>query len=176
MKSKKNNDLNLSNEPDANRDPISGAPGAHPVGVGTGAAAGGVTGAAIGAIGGPIGAGIGAAVGAVAGGLVGKGVAEGVNPTAEDEYWRNNFQTRDYVDRNGRYEDYQPAYQAGWETYASARDRARSFDEVEPDLSRQWQQRRGSSSLGWDKARLAARDAWDRIECAMPGDFDRDGR
>src|SRR5688572_9669341 len=74
-------------EPDANRDPITGTPGAHPLGVGAGAATGGMAGAAVGAIGGPIGAGIGAAVGAVAGGLIGKGAAQAVNPTVEDEYW-----------------------------------------------------------------------------------------
>ena len=33
---------------DANRDPITGAPGAHPVGTGVGAAGGGAAGAAIG--------------------------------------------------------------------------------------------------------------------------------
>lgn len=72
----------------ANRDPISGAPGAHPVGTGLGAAAGGVAaGAAVGAIAGPVGMAVGAGVGAVAGGLAGKGVAEAVDPT-------DNFATR----------------------------------------------------------------------------------
>ncbi len=54
----------------ANRDPITGAPGAHPLGTGIGAAAGGIAaGAAIGAVAGPVGALAGAVVGAVAGGL-----------------------------------------------------------------------------------------------------------
>ena len=65
-----------------NRDPISGAPGAHPVGTGVGAAAGGIAaGAAAGSVAGPVGTVVGAAVGAVAGGLAGKGVAEKVDPT-----------------------------------------------------------------------------------------------
>ena len=65
-----------------NRDPITGAPGAHPVGTGVGAAAGGIAaGAAAGSVVGPVGTVVGAAVGAVAGGLVGKGVAEKVDPT-----------------------------------------------------------------------------------------------
>ena len=52
---------------DANRDPITGAPGAHPVGVGLGTAAGGMAaGAAAGAVGGPA----GAVAGAVVGGIV----------------------------------------------------------------------------------------------------------
>ena len=65
-----------------NRDPITGTPGAHPVGTGVGAAAGGIAaGAAAGSVAGPVGTVVGAAVGAVAGGLAGKGVAEKVDPT-----------------------------------------------------------------------------------------------
>src|ERR1051325_7144059 len=59
---------------DANRDPITGAPGAHPVGTGLGAAAGGAaTGAAIGSVAGPVGTAAGIVVGAGAGGVGGKG-------------------------------------------------------------------------------------------------------
>ena len=59
----------------AHRDPITGEPGAHPVGVGVGALGAGAAGAVIGAVLGPIGVVIGAAFGAVAGGLAGKEVA-----------------------------------------------------------------------------------------------------
>jgi phage tail tape-measure protein len=66
----------------ANRDPISGEPGSHPVGTGIGAAGGVTTGAIIGGIvGGPIGGVIGAAIGGAVGGRTGHEVAEGVNPT-----------------------------------------------------------------------------------------------
>jgi hypothetical protein len=67
-------------EPSAHLDPITGEPGAHPVGVGVGAVSAGIAGAAIGAIAGPIGMVVGAAIGAVAGGLAGKEVA-----ASEDE-------------------------------------------------------------------------------------------
>lgn len=68
----------------ANRDPITGTPGAHPVGTGVGALAGGAAaGAAVGTVAGPVGTAIGAAVGAVAGGLAGKGVAEEIDPTVD---------------------------------------------------------------------------------------------
>lgn len=63
-------------EGSAHRDPITGEPHAHPVGVGVGALGAGATGGLIGAILGPVGAVIGAAFGAVAGGLAGKEVAE----------------------------------------------------------------------------------------------------
>jgi hypothetical protein len=161
--------------PDANRDPITKEPGAHPVGTGAGAAGGAAAGAAIGtAVGGPVGTLVGGAAGAIAGGLAGKGAAEAVNPTREDEYWRENYRTRPYVGDNSRYEEYQPAYRVGWET--AAENRGRKFDEVEPDIQRRWSSSRGDSRLEWDDARNAARDAWDRVERALPGDADRDGR
>src|SRR6478672_4088007 len=71
--------------PETNPDPITGAPGAHPVGVGLGAAAGGIAaGAAAGTLAaGPIGTVVGAAIGAVVGGLAGKGAAESMNPTRD---------------------------------------------------------------------------------------------
>ncbi|MEP7261778.1 MAG: hypothetical protein ABI669_11275, partial [Usitatibacter sp.] len=81
-----------------NKDPITGAPGAHPIGTGIGAAAGGMAaGAAVGTVAGPVGTVIGAAVGAVVGGLAGKGVAEKIDPTLEEAYWRENYVNRPYV-------------------------------------------------------------------------------
>src|SRR6476659_6013277 len=78
--------------PETNPDPITGAPGAHPVGVGLGAAAGGIAaGAAAGTLAaGPIGTVVGAAIGAVVGGLAGKGAAESVNPTQDLPEHREN--------------------------------------------------------------------------------------
>src|SRR5688500_7968564 len=108
---------------DANRDPVTGEPGAHPVGTGVGAASGALGGAALGgAVGGPVGAMIGAAIGGLSGGLAGKGVAEAVNPTEEDAYWQSNYATRPYAgDRS--YDDLRPAYRYGWESRARHQDR-----------------------------------------------------
>ncbi len=64
-----------------NPDPLSGAPGSHPVGVGVGALSGAAAGAAVGAVAGPAGAAVGTVVGAVAGALAGKGTAEAMHPT-----------------------------------------------------------------------------------------------
>lgn len=162
---------------DANRDPISGEPGAHPVGTGLGAAGAGAAGAAIGgAIGGPVGAVAGAVVGAVAGGLAGKGVAESIDPTVEDTYWRDNYANRPYVEQNVDYEEYQPAYRTGYEGYGRYYGTGRGFDEVEPELEQHYTTNRGHSNLGWAKAKYAAKDAWDKVERAIPGDADRDGR
>jgi len=125
----------------------------------------------VGAVGGPVGSAVGAVVGGVAGALAGKGAAEAVNPTVEDAYWRDNYSTRPYVTEGSRYETYRPAYQYGWESYGRYGDR--TFDEVEPELSRNWDS--GRTRLSWDRAREAARDAWHRVERKMPGDADKDG-
>lgn len=170
-------DIKETNEPDANLDPISGEPGAHPVGTGIGAASAGAAGAAIGgAIGGPVGAVVGAAVGAIAGGLVGKGAAESVNPTEEEAYWQENYNTRPYADSGVAYDHYEPAYRTGYEGYNSYGLGGKSFDESEADLQSYYETNRGKSNLGWDKAKHAARDAWDKVERKLPGDMDRDGR
>ena len=143
-----------------NRDPLSGTPGAHPVGVGVGAAAGGIAaGAAIGTVAGPVGTIVGAAVGAVVGGLAGKGVAESIDPTVEDAYWRENYASRDYVAADRSYDDYGPAYGYGVNRYEGDR----SFEDVEPELAEGWMGARGQSTLGWGEASPAARDAWQRV-------------
>lgn len=148
---------------DTNRDPMTGEPGAHPVGVGTGAAGGGIAGAVIGAaVGGPIGAGVGAVVGAVSGGLAGKSAAEAFNPTAEHAYWRVEFRTRPYFTPGSTYEEYGPAYQYGWESYAS--HKGKTFDDVEAQLGRDWESHRGQSKLSWNRAKGAMHDAWQRAE------------
>ena len=166
-------------ETDANRDPISGAPGSHPVGTGVGALLGGATaGAAAGTVVGPVGTVIGAAVGAVVGGLAGKGIAESIDPSVEDAYWRENFKTRPYADSGSSYEQYEPAYRYGVDSFSGYP--GRSFEDVEGDLSRDWDDKRGTSSLDWERAKHATRDAWNRLgdsaERAMPGDSDRDGK
>jgi hypothetical protein len=160
---------------DSNPDPITGAPGAHPVGTGLGAAAGGAAaGAAVGSVAGPVGTAIGVAAGAIIGGLAGKGIAEKIDPTVEDAYWRENYRTRDYVDRNQSYDLYAPAYRTGYEGYG--RYVGRRYEDVEPELQREYERTRGTSGLAWEKAKYATRDAWHRVERALPGDADRDGR
>ena len=155
---------------DSNPDPITGAPGSHPVGTGVGAAAGGAAGigaaAAAGAVAGsavgPVGTAVGAAFGAVAGGLAGKAVAETVDPTTEDAYWRENYKTRPYASKDADYNTYAPAYRLGYESRGTSK--YKTFDEAEPELHTRWEREHSKTGLAWDKARLASRDAWDRID------------
>ena len=160
---------------DANRDPITGAPGSHPVGTGLGAAAGGAaTGAAVGTVAGPVGTAVGMAAGAIVGGLAGKGIAEKIDPTVEDTYWRQTYTTRPYYDKTTPYDAYAPAYRTGYEGYG--RYYGKKWDQVEKDLRTDYERTAGKTNLGWDRAKLATRDAWDRVERALPGDADRDGK
>jgi len=160
---------------DENRDPLSGEPGAHPVGTGVGAATGGLaagaaTGAAVGTVAGPVGTAVGTAVGAaagaVAGGLAGKAVAEHFDPTVEHEYWRSNFRDRPYVRQGETFDEYAPAYQYGWES--QSQHQGYRFEDVESDLERDWDRARGKSKLDWARAKSAVRDSWDRVSNRNP--------
>lgn len=146
-----------------NRDPITGEPGSHPYGVGTGTAVGATAGALAGAAGGPIGAAAGAIVGGIAGGLTGKVAAEAVNPTVEDIYWRKNFSTRDYVRRGSPYEVYERAYRVGYEGFAKYGHHGRTYEEVEDNLRSDYEALADQTELGWDEARGAVQDAWQRV-------------
>src|SRR5450631_1401318 len=102
-------------QPGSNRDPITGAAGAHPVGVGIGATAGGIAaGAVAGTLAaGPVGTVVGAAVGAIVGGLGGKAVAEHFDPTLEEAHWRASYANEPYYNREFGFDDYAPAYRVG---------------------------------------------------------------
>ncbi len=152
----KNTDRNF------NLDPITDAPGAHPLGTGLGAAAGGaLAGAAAGALGGPAGAVAGAVVGAVAGGLGGKAAAEAINPTAEEAYWREQYTKEPYYQPGRAYDDYAPAYRLG---YLGRSKASGSFDDAHDDLSASWTSQRERSTLSWPEAEAASRAAWMRVD------------
>ncbi len=153
----------VTNEQDLNRDPITGTPGAHPLGTGAGAASGGVAGAAVGmAVGGPVGGVIGAAVGAVAGGLAGKSAAEAVNPTAEELFWRETYLREPYYVKGKTFEYYAPGFRAGWA--GRVRHDGRNFDEAEADLIADYKLARSELDPAWHDIRPAARAAWDRVD------------
>lgn len=154
----------MSDFNDANRDPLTNEPGAHPVGTGVGAAVGGAAaGAAAGAFGGPVGAAVGGVAGAVAGGLAGKAAAEAVNPTEEDAYWRESYQREPYYVGGRTYDQYRPAYELGWSSVGRYEG---DFDAVEPRLADDWRARH-SDGLAWTDARPATRAAWERASTRM---------
>ena len=153
---------------DFNADPISGAPGEHPIATGLGAAGGAAAGAAIGSVGGPLGAAAGVVAGGVAGGLVGMGAAEAFDPMAEQEYWRINYNTRPYVSPDADYDAYECAYRTGYE--GALRYPGYSFEEAEEELRTTYEQSDGRSKLTWEKAKNAVRDAWNRVKDSLSDD------
>ena len=144
-----------------NADPITNAPGSHPIETGVGAAAvGAASGIAAGAVTGPVGAAIGAAVGAIAGGYAGKGVGELIDPTTDDSWLRDNFQSRPYVQKGDTFERYQPAYRYGAE--AECRYGTDDFDMIEEELESNWQTCNNEPAMPWKRVRDAVKDSYER--------------
>jgi hypothetical protein len=153
-----------THKPDEHRDPLTGEPGAHPVGVGVGTAVGGAaavaTGAALGSALGPVGTAVGVVAGGIAGALVGREVAEAVHPTIEEA----EAVPEEEAPTGVTDEDYRTAYRYGCE--ARPHHEGQRFEDAEADLRRGWE---GSGCrLGWDQARQAVRDAWDRTPPPPP--------
>jgi hypothetical protein len=102
------------------------------------------------------------------GGSPGSGtMGSGVSGSAgdDDTYWRDNYQSRPYIDAAYGYDDYGPAYRYGADSYAN--HGGRDFDDVESDLGAGWDRAKSGSRLTWERAKAAVRDAWDRL--AHPG-------
>jgi hypothetical protein len=143
-----------------NADPITDAPGSHPIETGIGAAvAGAAGGMAVGAVAGPIAAAVGVAVGAVAGGYAGKGIGEMIDPTTEDTWLRDNFKSRPYVVKGDKYEDFHPAYRYG--ALAEAKYGDAGIDLMDQQLQSDWE-RSKENTMPWTKAKGAVKDAYDR--------------
>jgi hypothetical protein len=103
------------------------------------------------------------------GGSGGRGIAEMLDPAGEEAYWRENYHQQPYYEAGCTYDDYHPAYRAGWE--GRARYEGRSFAEVEGELRADYERRRGNSRLDWERCREAARSAWNRFDAT--DDFER---
>jgi hypothetical protein len=157
-----------------NADPITGQPGAHPVGTAAGAVGGGVTGAALGAaIAGPIGAAVGTVVGSIAAAYGARGVAEAMSPTIEEEkYWREHHANQPYAEKGCSYEDYAAAYRTGYEGFHKYP--GKPYEEIENDLALDYQRNQPGAALPWDHARHAVRAAWAKLSHDVtPRDPDR---
>jgi len=160
-------------KPENDRSAVDCAPCTPPTG--GGAATGRNAGAAIGgAIGHVVGAGADIVAGAVAGGIaamkdpIAKAPSKAIDPTIEHAFWRGEFKTRPYFTPGTPYEQYSPAFQYGWQSFT--KNKGKTFNDVEPQLGRDWESRRGQSKLSWTHAKGATHDAWKRAEKADCGD------
>ena len=146
-------------------DPITGEPGAHPVGTGVGAAGAGAVGAAIGAVAGPVGVVAGTAIGAVVGGLAGKSVAEQIDPTNEDGYWQQHHAKQVYGN-HGSYDRYKMAYRTGYEG-VGRHGIEKSYFDVEDDLKSAYEKSKEAGGVTWEHAKHATRAAFDRARAGI---------
>jgi phage tail tape-measure protein len=147
----------------------------HSIGSAGGAVGGAVAGAGIGgAVGGPVGAAVGAVAGGIGGAKAGDSIAEAVNPTEYTGYWRDRYLSQPYYSKDYTWNDYEPAYKLGYDSYSSYR--GRDFDDIDSELERKWEATKGASRLAWSDAKYAVKDGWHYVERALPGDADGDGR
>ncbi len=144
---------------------VTKAKSSHIVGTGIGAVAGGAAvGAMVGTVAGPVGTVAGAVAGAAVGGLAGHSVAKAVNPSIEDAYWRENPRHQPFA-KGRSFDDYSPAYRAGYEGYARFGAHG-TFEDRETDLRKSYEAAR--PKLAWDEARPASRAAWQRFQDQPP--------
>ena len=133
--------------------------GEHHLASGVGAGGGAAAGMAVGAPAGPVGMAAGGAIGALAGGMVGQGIGTLLNPDEERIYWQDHYRNESYFDPNYDYDDYEPAYMLGY----TARQRYRgTWDELQDQLQRDWENVKGISRMEWEQARHAVRAAYEK--------------
>ena len=80
---------------------------------------------------------------------------------SHDTYWRDNFRDRPYVNQDDHYDDFGPAFAYGVDAFG--RHDGRRFEDVESNLSQDWDSAKGTSKLTWERAKAAVRDAWNRM-------------
>lgn len=147
-----------------NPDPLTDAPGAHPIETGLGAILGGVaSGLAVGlATAGPMGAVAGAIIGgSAAGGLAGKGVGELIDPTTEDNWIRDYLAEHRHANRplNTFSGD---AYRFG--VRSEALYPHSDFEFVIPQLRGEWERMHADEDreADWDNVETFVRDGFTR--------------
>jgi hypothetical protein len=92
----------------------------------------------------------------------------------EERYWRSNFSSRPYVQRDRGFEFYQPGYRYGFES--ATRYRGKEWKDIEPDLRSGWERYEHRGQSKWEHVKDAVKDAWDRMLHLGRTSTDRDAR
>jgi hypothetical protein len=79
----------------------------------------------------------------------------------EEQYWRNSFTTRPYVNADRGFDFYKPGYRYGYES--ATRYRGRNWNDVEGDLRTGWDKYEHRGQGAWENVKDAVRDAWNRV-------------
>ena len=88
-----------------------------------------------------------------------------LEPADEESHWRREYRSRPYFREGLQFDDYQPAYQYGWECATKPDFVGRHFDEVESEIATNW--RPGPNGPEWTEIRGPARDAYERVHERM---------
>lgn len=83
------------------------------------------------------------------------------DPTEHEAYWRENHLTQNFAGGKA-YEEFHPAYRAGYEGYSQFGHEGKTFEETETKLRERYESEDGSPKLPWTVARPASRAAWHR--------------
>lgn len=101
-------------------------------------------------------------------GTGGLAAGEDLDPVAEGDYWRQNFEQRPYYQADKPYDVFEPGFRLGWEAAADLQFQGREFEEVQTELESEWFTRMGEDAMDWGEVQPAARDAWDRVRKGAP--------
>ena len=84
-----------------------------------------------------------------------------------DDYrtdWRNHYQ-QNYSNSGMKYEQYEPAYQYGYDLRSDKRYTDWDWNRLEPEARKNWETRYPNTA--WDKAKNAVRYAWESVKHAV---------
>lgn len=80
--------------------------------------------------------------------------------TGDDSGFRSHYASN-FGSQGGSYDEYEPAYRYGNQMRGDSRYSSRNWDDVEPDLRRDWES--SNSSGTWERFKAAVRHGWDRV-------------
>jgi uncharacterized protein (TIGR02271 family) len=86
--------------------------------------------------------------------------------------FRNNWQTN-YANQGGTYEQYEPAYQYGYDMANNPTYRGRNWADIEPTIQQDWNTRYPNT---WDRMKNSIRYGWDKMTGAERGGIKTGGR
>ena len=103
---------------------------------------------------------VGAVAGGVAGAYGGTRVAEAVYPPEEEQYWREHHAQEEWAEKDSSYDQYASVYRTGYEAFFKYPDTP--YEEIEPQIEREYQQSDSNRVVSWSRARPALKAAWRR--------------
>ncbi|WP_051176032.1 hypothetical protein [Luteimonas mephitis] len=85
----------------------------------------------------------------------------------DEAHYRARYRDAPYYSTGRNWRDYAPAYRYGY--LAREEHPGERFEEIEPQLARDWLRCKADSRLQWTEARGAVRDAWRHHDDVEPG-------